>query len=292
VSDGLEPDVTVSTSDQMLQGLEAADITDVDTPTGDSPVAEPTTGVNPSWESALSKVPSVYHSYLTEEFKKWDSEANNRITSVQSRFKPYQEFVDQQIDPDMLKQSIQLMNVFQNDPEAIFNFFVTQGYGQPSGQGQKDSGSEEFDLGEEEIKEDPRLNQLEQQQQLIMQQMQAAQAKEQQIQGDMWLSSRQAELTAKHEGVNLDWDFVLTRAMLKTQQGMKDNDLALEMSANEYVEMVNKIRATPSAGSQAPRVMPTSGGVQSSAVNVRKLGDQGRKDLVLEMMQALDREDT
>lgn len=297
MSDGLEPFTppAMTSSESAVAALEQAEVGSLPVEqTAPEPVEstpqETSGGINPAWNDVLQRVPSVYHGHLVEQFKKWDADANGRITSVQSRFKPYEEFVANQVDPEMLKQSINLLNVFQNDPQSIYKFLHEQ-YGQDPGQGQNVNDGNEFDLGvPEENPLAPRLSQLEQQQQALIQRMEAAQQADLSRQADIWLADQQTRITQKHAGVDLDWDYILTRTALKNQQGATDNEKALAEAAQEYVNLVNNIRSKPSAGSGAPRVMPATGGVPSNPINVRTLDEQGRKNLAMEMLMALDNE--
>jgi len=282
MSDGLEP--TVDTT-----GTPAPEITP-----SIPESAPPDSGGHPAWQEALSQVPVPFHDRLTPVFSKWDQEVQKKIEAEQSRYAPYRSFIESRVDPAQIDASLRLAQALQTDPRAVYDYLAEQhGYNTPtSGQGRGATG-DTVDLGEfaDEQKpvDDPRFNQLERQQQLLMQTMQHQMEQESQREGDVWLSGKQAEITAKYPNLPLDWDYIINKAAVDGQR-TRDFDKALESAAGAYVKLLGNMRANPGANGTAPNVLPATGGVPATNVKVSEMTDKARKQFALDMLTALDRE--
>src|SRR4249920_837498 len=214
--------------------------------------APPVSGGHPAWDEALSQVPVPFHDRLKPVFSKWDQEVQKRIESEQSRYAPYKSFIESRVDPSQIDASLRLAQALQSDPRAVYDYLAEQyGYNkQTSGQGRNATG-ETVDLGEfadEEQKpvDDPRFNQLERQQQMLMQTMQRQMEQESQREGDVWLAGKQAEITAKYPNLQLDWDYIINKAAVDGQRS-RDFDSALAKAADSYVRLLGNMRANPGA---------------------------------------------
>lgn len=259
---------------------------EITTPVADNsspaaPVQAPSNSGHPAWNQYLKDIPEGFHPIVKPAFEQWDQEVQRRLAEVQSRYKPYEQYIGN-TQPEQIGEALRLYQMMANDPQQIFNAMAEHyGFGQDNaGQGQAVDETDEFDLGAEddELSQHPRFQQLLQQQEALQQQQaqfvqameqaqQARAAQEAEAEGEQWLEQKISATTEllKEKGIEPDWDYIFARTMAlgQSNQGL-DNDQAWEQSVNAWINKVNGMR--PSASSGAPPVMPTSGGTPSNQI--------------------------
>jgi len=248
-------------------------------------------GGHPAWDEVLKYVDPTNADLVRQQLKQWDSGVNRRFEEVQSRYKPFEPFLEYQ--PQTLEQAITLFNVFNGDPRRLYDQ-MAQHFGFNRGQGQDDN----LDVGEfaddEEEQGVPDITQHPMFQQIAMQQAQMQQYLAQQVQqqqeaeGDAWLDGEIQRLTEANAGIEIDWEYVLNKAQVIAER-TGNSDTALEHAVTDYVGLVSKMR-----GPSAPRILPTSGGmpVNNSAEMRQTLAndDATRRKLGVEMLERLRQE--
>ena len=276
MSDGLEP------------GIESPP---VETPSVETPPVADTSGGHPAWDEALTHIPGVLHERVKPVFQKWDDNVQKKIAEVQSRYAPYDQFVNQGVRPEQIDASLRLAMALQEDPQAVYDYLAEQlgikgDQGRRAGSGTVNMGDLIDDEDEPRQVDDPRIGQLEKQQQQLIATMQHQMQVEEQRQGDVWLAEKQASITAKYPNVPLDWDYIINKASVDGQRS-RNFDAALDKAAESYVGLLGRMRAN---NSSAPSVIPPGGGVPTSQVKVSELKDQDRRKYVFDVLTAIDKD--
>jgi len=235
-------------------------------------------GGNPAWDSLRSKLDPVSFHSIEEDLKSFDKNAESRISSLNQQLKQYNELGS----PEQLQNYAMIASRLDTEPEVIYNalgeFLKQNGRLPNTEQELQDAVDEEEATNESESPVDPRLAQLEQQQQ----QMQEFLAQQEQMriqqEADSALEQEINELKQAHpEFSEDDVREVLMRAAFQLQSSGKTTKLS--DVAQEYVDKtVNRIRAVPRPGDSAPRLLPTSGGMPGGQ-QAKPLGQLSRSDV-------------
>lgn len=244
----------------------------IEQPTDDS-------GGNPAWDSLRSKLDPVSFHNIQEDLKNFDKNAESRISSLNQQLKQYNELGS----AEQLQSYATIAERLDTEPEVIYNalgeFLKQNGRLPETAAEMQDAVDEEETTNENgEANADPRLAQLEQQQQQMQDFL--AQQEESRIQqeADVALEQEIGELKKAYPDFSEDdVQDVLMRAAFKLQSSGKA--VKLSEVANEYVDKtVNRIRAVPRPGDSAPRLLPTSGGVPGGQ-QAKPLGKMSRSDV-------------
>jgi hypothetical protein len=247
------------------------------------PVGDTQTGINPAWNDLLNEIPSSLHHVVTPHLTKWDQGIQQKFQQIQqdtSVYEPYKDFVDNKVDPQSIQQALAVMGMLNDKPEQFFqemqNFYSDdprfKGILKPEGQGQQ-----EFDLGEDQQKQqqqynlesDPRFQQLTQQQEIIANFLSTQVQQQEQAKEDAALD---AELTAMTQKFGeFDEDYVL---------GLVSSGIDLDKAVQRYKNIEAKFRQAPLPGSNLPPVVNPGGGVPSTAINPADLSSQDTKNLI------------
>lgn len=258
-----------------------------DTGTEESQQQTDQSGGHPAWDDVIKYVNPDGLDFVRQKLKEWDSGVNRRFEEVQSRYKPFEPFLEYQ--PQTLEQAITLFNVFNGDPRRLYDQ-MAQHFGFNRGQGPDDNlDVGEFADDEEEqnvpdITQHPMFQQLATQQQMIQQHLAAQMQAQEEAETDAWLDGEMSRLSEANPGIEIDWDYVLNKAVAIADR-TGNSDTALEHAVTDYVGLVTKMRA-PSA----PRILPTSGGmpVNSNEELKKALSDDStRRKLGVEMLERL-----
>ena len=237
------------------------------------------TGGNPAWDSLRSKLDPVSFHSIQDDLKNFDKNAESRISSLNQQLKEYNELGS----PEQLQSYATIAQRLDTEPEVIYNAlgeFLKQNGRMPETEAELQTAVDDEEATNEygEVPADPRIAQLEQQQQ----QMQNFLAEQEnfriQQEADSSLEQEIGELKKAHpEFTEDDVREVLMRAAFQLQSGGKANKLS--EVAQEYVDKtVNRIRAVPRPGDSAPRLLPTSGGMPGGQ-QATPLGKLSRSDV-------------
>ncbi len=207
------------------------------------------TGINEAWNPLLQQLPDAYHNVVTPHLKEWDRGVQQRFDSLNQRYSPYQKFVDQKVDPQLVEVGLSLVEQLRNDPNSFY-----QELGQRLGispQEAKELVEEEPDSGQGEYV-DPRYDELAQQQQQLQQWVQQQEAQRYQQEIDSKVRGEVDALIAKY---NIPKGPVLANILQRaaaTTEGDLEAAYQQEMQYQQYLAQNN-----PNAN--APRVMSGSG---------------------------------
>lgn len=247
------------------------------TETGDTGESSP--GLNPAWGEALSAIPEQFHSVLTPHFQQWDQAAQKRIEDVNGQlkaFEGYKDFVDNGLTAEELAQGYQLLYELNQNPQAVYKA-LGEAYGfstaveTPEGEE-----TEEDETEDSQNFLDPRVDQLQQNLDLVAQTI--LQQEEKKI-ADAADAKLDAEIEAlKQKYPNFDERYVLS---------LVANGATMEEAAQSYEQLAQQI-LNQNPRPFAPQVMGNSGGggagLPSQAIDPRTLGDKDRRALVAQMV--------
>ena len=237
--------------------------------------AESTSG-NPAWDSVRTKLDPISFRAIEDELKNWDKQAESRISSLNQQLKSYSELGS----PEQLQNYAAIAQKLDTEPEVIYQAlgeFLKQNGRMPETEQELQDAVDDQEEGQENVV-DPRLAQLEQQQEQMRQFLEQQEMVRVQQEADATLDQEIAELrAAQPDFTEDDIKEILMRAAFQLQSGNKA--VKLGDVANEYLEKtVNRIRAVPRPGDSAPRLLPTSGGVPGGNQNP-SLGKMSRDDI-------------
>lgn len=233
-------------------------------------------GLNPAWSELLDKLPTSLHSLVTPTLSKWDRNHQESINKVHSQYEPWKNFNEKGLQPDQLDYAWQVYQAIETRPQDVLKSL--QEY--MDAQNPEKANVEQQGLGDEteEIPQEflnhpefQRMNQMvETMAQLLVQQKTA----EAEAQADQELEQEISSLKEKHG--DFDVDMVLRHAL--TTDG--NIEKALE-EIRAYEQKVLSQQRKP-----GPKVLGAGGTAPNSQMDVKKLDDKGRRNLVAEMLKA------
>jgi hypothetical protein len=237
------------------------------------------TGGNPAWDSLRTKLDPVSFHNIQEDLKNFDKNAESRIASLNQQLKQYNELGS----PEQLQNYAMIAQRLDTEPEVIYNAlgeFLKQNGRLPNTEAELQEAVDEEEATNEsgDAPVDPRLAQLEQQQQQMQEFLAQQEYVRVQQEADSALEQEINELKSTHPDFSED-DVreVLMRAAFQLQSSGKTTKLS--EVAQEYVDKtVNRIRAVPRPGDSAPRLLPTSGGMPGGQ-QAKPLGKLSRNDI-------------
>jgi hypothetical protein len=245
------------------------------------PVVEPTTestSINPAWNDLLGKLPEGLHTVVTPVLKEWDTNFQTEQEKLRTRYAAFDPYVGKEED---VQYGMNLLAKLAEDPKFVYDQLAAH-YKFNEKESEKEV--EELDLSEVETEETPAFKQLKAEQDRIKQMLQEQEDSKTQAEANKWVESKIATLNKQHLGVELDWDFILAKAQGAPEGS--DYDKVVDQVAQQYVDMVAKIRNTPSKSAQAPQVLTGNGVVGRTAVT-GPMNTDTRVKLGVEMLQAL-----
>lgn len=81
---------------------------------------------NPAWGELLSVVPENLHEQVTPHLQKWDAGVQQRFDGINTKYAPFQEFLDNEVDPEHLKMGLGILSAIQNDPRDFWDTMAQQ----------------------------------------------------------------------------------------------------------------------------------------------------------------------
>lgn len=254
------------------------------------------TGDNPAWNPMLEILPEEFHPQIKPFLSKQDA----YIQKVQSQYAPYKPLVDNNIPIENIQRAIQLAQVLNSDPRAIydelgrrFNF---------SDQGHEEQNSEEPENSEENDQEtdydplnDPRMQPFLQQQQQMAQWFEAQKTAELEAEENARIDREFNEVEKLHGGKLTEQDKIeilqrtVNIAEMKSQQTGQYYEPKIVDGYKDYAAFVNRIRGSR-ANNSAPDVLGGKGGLPTKPTGITKdMTPAQRQDYIAERVAMLDR---
>ena len=270
-------------------GIEAVDSAGIGADDTGNPVVEDNAPVgesqqesqgHPAWKEILDVLPSSLHPIVTPALSKWDQGVQERFQQVQSKYEPYNSLVENGIQPDRIEQALGLARMMEEDPQGLYarmGEYFSMGKSNDQGQTTENE-DDEFDIGSESSPEWERAKaELEQNQQLLAQGLQAMMQEKANAEAEAKLEADLKALKEKHG--EFDEEFVLTYAL--------NNGNNLEAGVKKYNELAGRLRGTPTPGSNIPTPLAPGGATPSNSVDPTTLSNQDTKSLVVNLLQQL-----
>ena len=267
------------------EATEVAEAPEVSTESNSTDVAE----ANPFWgEVEKATGPNVYRT-IKPHLDRADTAARERVTALNQSYAPWKALADQGITPDHVNQSLQVVQRL-NDPEGQVQIFESlQTFLRENGRLPNQAElQEQVEEDAEEQQEDPRIAQLSEQQQAIMQFLQGQQEAEQNArinaEADSWADAEWNRITkARPDLSKEDLRDVAQVLAAQTNQGQEPN---LDNAVAAFTAMRDRIRTTPRPGQSAPRIPSgPGGGTPNQAVDPSTMTQAERRELVANMLQ-------
>ena len=235
-------------------------------------------GLNPAWSPLLEKIPSQLHPMVTPHLSEWDKNFQTELQKVQSKYAPYEEILGSGVDPQRLQQALGFFELAESDPQRVYNEMAKfYGYGQED-QGQQVQDSEVDDpFGE--VDDDPRLAQLQQQQEAIAQLLLTQHEQEQLRQAEAQVETEINGIRETHPDLTEDEEIMIFRLATSNQSTLEE--AAAELF--KYKESVSQ--STLQGQPHAPSVISATGALPGQPpIDPRKLDSKGTKNLVAQML--------
>lgn len=224
------------------------------------------TEANPFWGEVEKKVgPNVYK-LIQPDLARADTEARNRISTLNQSYAPWKAFADRGIAPQHVEQALGVVQQLNTSPEQVFTslqqFLEREGRLPTKTELKQEVIEDEAGEGDGENPLAKQVKAMQEQQALIAQFLQNQQLTEQRKVEDQaaesWLTTETDNLKAK--GFDQDDIKEIVRiAAFRTQQSGQDPD-SLEAAANEFVALRDRIRTAPRPTTLAPRLPSGPGG--------------------------------
>lgn len=87
------------------------------------PAEQASEATNPAWTEYLKDIPDTMHRLVTPAFKKWDQNVAAKFeqhAQAQKRYEKYNEFVENEVDPDAIRAGIHFLQQMSSDPVAFY----------------------------------------------------------------------------------------------------------------------------------------------------------------------------
>lgn len=242
---------------------------------------------NPAWAEYLNDIPDGYKGIVGDAFKRWDSRVGNKFHEIHKQYEPYKRYenlVKNQVDPAIAEAGIALFQRLQTDPQGFYqqlgeHFGLSAEQAQAAVEGENDSDEDE----DEQPYEDPRIAQIERQNQQIMALYQQQEQARIQEQADQQVDMELAQFREAHpEVTDADMTPILRIALMGTQQ---NPNFSFEDAFQTYSKEINaRMQSRP--GNSAPKVIPPNGQPGSQPMpNFADLSDEERKKIMVEELR-------
>ena len=244
-------------------------------PVESAPVAEtaPVAEIkqNPAWAPILEVVPTSLHALIEPKLKEWDQGVSKKFEEAAAQrksYEPYNEFIENNADPEMIRAGLSLLEQIQNDPRSVYDQMGTHF------EFNKQTGEVEEVLDDPYAEpENARITQLEKTLEQLVGQIQNERSTVEQEAQDRALEGHLGDLEKTYGAY--DREFVLTQ-MAAGASG--------EDAVKAYMTLVDKIKTD--ANKPAPVVIGGGkGGVAvSEQPDTGKMKPGDRRNLVAQML--------
>ena len=255
----------------------------IESPVAETVQVESTSPGHPAWQSILDVIPEALRPSVIPELQKWDQGVNDKLASVHSQYDPYKSFLENQVSAEQLETANRLYQALDADPLAFYK--QLQEHYKFEEQGQQVE--PELDLGEyapDDLAQHPLFKQQQEQLAQMQAQWEAVEAERSQKEADIWLETRQLQISEKLKEANIeaDWDYILPRAAAEAQR-TGDYDTAIDNATKSFEAMIIKYR-TPVANTTAPPVISPTGALPSTAVDINALSGEDRRKYIAQSL--------
>lgn len=236
------------------------------------------TGINPNWNEYLKDVPQELHEKVIPAFQQWDKGFQAQVQKVHSQYEPWKDVINTGGDPQYVSQAVNILRQMESNPEFVykqmkeyFGFDKEADSSKPDGQGQQ----EPVDTV------DPVIANLQQQVNLMTEYLQGSRQQQLEAEQEALLDKDMAAAKSKYQVSDPFFDeFVMTKLYANPQMTVDD-------AAQQFMSWAEK---AASVHRPRPLIMGGGGGVPGQNVDVRKMNDKGTKNLIVQMLEANNRQ--
>lgn len=259
-------------------GNEGLDNPDAPTYSGGEPQGTGA-GINPNWNEYLQDVPQELHEKVIPAFQAWDKGFQAQVQKVHSQYEPWKDVINTAGDPQYAAQAVNILRHMESNPEYVYQqlkeYFGfdkdTPDPSKPNGQGQQ----EPVDTV------DPTIANLQRQNQLMIEYLQAERQQKLEAEQEALLDKDMANAKSKYQVTDPFFDeFVMAKLTANPQMSVDD-------AAQQFMSWAEK---AASVHRPRPLIMGGGGGIPGQNVDVRKMDDKGTKDLIVQMLEAHNRQ--
>jgi hypothetical protein len=251
---------------------------------GSAPEGSETGGMNPAWNPLLEKLPEGFHGMVAPVLKDWDKNFDTKLHEVQSKYEPYQPFVEQGVDPAQLSAALEFYRMAETDPKAIYEQ-MGEFFGFGAGQGQEGqelgNGDEQFSLDDDELSSNPKFQELMQNQQAIAQVLLNQREQEEMAKVEQQIETELTGIKETHPDLSEQEETMLFQLATSAK-------ITLTQAAEQLFSYKDQITQQFAQGRpQAPSVMSATGTVPGQTpIDPTKLDSKSTKNLVAQIMAA------
>lgn len=239
-------------------------------------------GLNPAWQPFLDKLPEELHSIVIPELQSWDKTMQDKVQGLQEQYAPYKPLVENDIDYDVIQQSLLIANHLQTDPEDFIRKAMDN-FGINFDDNGEEEEEEDMTYDGEDISNHPMFKamqeKLEEVTGVIQTQTEAEQKRQQETELDNLFTAKQEE-----KG---EFDRLYVASLMAS-------NIPVDQAIDMYHETINTAVAAK-MGSQQPQqttppvVMGGSGtagsGTGAEPIEMGKLSNGEVTDLAIQFMQ-------
>ncbi len=258
------------------------DVTQIDTGTSNEETTD--TGGHPAWKEILDQLPDEFHPLITPKLEAWDSGVQTRFQNLQQQYEPFKPFVEQEVDPEFIEQSLQLAAAIEQDPERVYKA-LAEAYGYS--QGVADTTEATDDDLDDTDDDDPVAARLAEHERMLERMAEAFMADQdvraEQESSDVLDEYMEALKDAYPDG--FDETYVLTAMANGT-----DGEVAVQQFQSMITQYGGSVQQSQSSTPAAPPILGSGGGMPSQQVDPRTLSTADTERVVAEMLRAANEE--
>jgi len=239
---------------------------------------------NPAWAEIKSTLPESFYESIKPTLAKWDKNYQTSVDkAVEKQFGWAKELQGNGVTPDRIQQALLVADRIETDPAAFhksLSEYLQKEGRLPETPAEMQEVIEDAQEGTEspfDITKDPQFKAMKEQLDGLLQMQQQSQSAQQAAQVQEAVNAELTDLRQAHPELDdADVNEVMRSAMLEAMQADQDGGKTkirpLAEHAAQYIELQNRILSRPRAASQAPRLVPTSGGVPATQTQSKSLG--------------------
>lgn len=265
---------------------------------------EPNAQGHPAYQEILDALPESLRPIVLPKLEAMDKGVQDKLQAVQSQYDPYKEFADGKVDPGVIKQSLYLANMLQQDPEgfvrrAIDNFNLEAFKQQQQAQQQVVTSELDEEWEGVDVTKHPAVKQMMDQLNTLQQTQQTWQQQQEQSQYEQQLEAYLDGLEKEHGEFDRLYVSALVANEVDGPQAIKQwqdsvNAAALKLTGGdpaklaELQQQATQQQSNQQQTQQPPVVMGAAGtagsGSPSGDINFGNMKDGDVQDVVLQML--------
>lgn len=225
-------------------------------------VTPPLAAENPAWHAYVEKFPDPVKHIARETFAEWDKNTQGQFTEIRDRYRPYQQFVDNKVDPARLEAAYGVAEMLETDPQG-FARLLTQQLGLTIQEAEAVAAQVEENQGQGAVEVDPIVKELQDKIAGFENYFQTQQQERENQQQEQSINAEFADIEKSHGALRPEIkDQVLKEAL---RISMTENrPVTMQEAYASLDKFAQIVRSVPRPGQLAPQVLSGSGSVPVS----------------------------